>query len=53
MTIKWTKDDVIKRFQETMVPTQGKAGPEVLKGLLEKAKRKPVEGQLVRESEGE
>jgi len=43
--IKWTKDDVIKKFQEAVTPqlSQTKPGqrPGVLQGLLDKAKNIP------------
>lgn len=46
MTIKWTKDDVIKKFQEAMTPEQPKVeGPDALETLLSKIKRKPAEGE--------
>ena len=42
MTIKWTKDDVIKKFQEAMTPEQSQTGqrPNALQSLLDKAKMK-------------
>ncbi len=45
--IRWTKDDVIKKFQEAMTPQEQPkvAGPGALETLLSKIKRKPVEGE--------
>jgi len=45
--VKWTKDDVIKRFQEAMAQAQPKAGqrPNTLQTLLSKIKGKPGEGE--------
>lgn len=45
MAIKWTKDDVIKKFQEAMTPEQAKPGQpdqrqNVLQNLVDKAKLK-------------
>lgn len=45
MAIKWTKDDVIKKFQEAMTPEQAKLGQpgqrsNVLQNLIDKAKLK-------------
>ena len=39
--IKWTKEDVIKKFQEAVTPGLSKPGgrPNVLQGLLDKAKK--------------
>ncbi len=37
MAIKWTKEDVIKRFQEAMASREK---PDVLQGLLDRAKIK-------------
>jgi len=44
--VKWTKDDVIKKFQEAMTQ-QPKAGqrPNTLQTLLSKIKGKPGEGE--------
>ena len=43
--IKWTKEDVIKKFQEAVTPglSQTKPGqrPGVLQGLLDTAKKIP------------
>lgn len=39
--IKWSKQDVIKKFQEAVTPSLSKVGggrPNVLQGLLDKAK---------------
>lgn len=45
--VKWTKDDVIKKFQEAMAQAQPKAGqrPNTLQTLLSKIKGKPGEGE--------
>jgi len=43
--IKWTKDDVIKKFQEAVTSQLSKPGgqrPNVLQGLLDKVKGKPI-----------
>ena len=54
MAIKWTKDDVIKKFQQAMTPEQAKTGqpgqrPNVLQNLVDKTKLmikgKPGEGE--------
>lgn len=46
MALKWTKDDVIKKFQEAMTPEQAKPGQRsnVLKTLLDRAKLRGVKG---------
>jgi len=49
--IKWTKDDVIKKFQEAMTSPGPETGqrPKLLQNLLDRAKtkitRKPTEGE--------
>ena len=49
--IKWTKEDVIKKFQEAVTPSLSKSGqrPGVMQTLLDKVKGKipgkPAEGQ--------
>jgi hypothetical protein len=46
--IKWTKEDVIKKFQEAVTPGLSKPGgqrPGVLQGLLDKVKTK-IPGRL-------
>ena len=49
--IKWTKEDVIKKFQEAVTPSLSKSGqrPGVMQALLDKLKRKipgrPGEGE--------
>ena len=47
MAIKWTKDDVIKKFQEAMTPEKPLTGQgsNALQTLLSKIKRKPSEGE--------
>ena len=53
MAIKWTKDDVIKKFQEAMTPEQPKTGqrPNVLQNLVDKAKLK-IKGKPEEVEEG-
>lgn len=48
-SIKWTKDDVVKKFQEAITGSQPGGKPGVLQTLLDKAKLKikpkPTEGE--------
>jgi len=52
LAIKWTKDDVIKKFQEAMIPQEAKPSqkPALIQKLKQEAtqrKGEPIEGEVV------